>query len=499
MQTVIKKCLVTKVNNFLRLYFSLNFTLNILLKTNNMRLFDSSTYINRRKQLSSHVKGGIILLIGNNESPMNYQDNVYPYRQDSTFLYFFGIQKPTLAATIDCETGECSLFGDDPSIDEIVWTGPQKSLSELGERVGVSSTHAFRKIYDAIQKAVSSNQKVHFINPYRHDHLILLAELLNQSIEEVKSSYSLKLIAGIVNQRMYKTDEELEEIERAVNITGEMHLAAMKMARVGMKEQHIASKLLEIATSYGGFYAFPPIVTINGETLHNHYYGNTLKKGDMLLVDSGAETDMGYAGDMTRTFPIGQKFTSIQKDVYQIVLNAHQTAIEALKPGVEFRDVHLIACKKLAEGMKSLNLMKGDIDDAVKAGAHAMFFQCGLGHLMGLDVHDMENLGEQNVGYTADMIKSTQFGLKSLRLGRKLEEGIVLTIEPGIYIIPALIDLWKADNKFSEFINYTELEKFRSFGGIRIEENLVITDQGSKLLGDEIPKTINDVEQTISL
>lgn len=464
-----------------------------------MKLFNSSTYINRRKQLAKHVKNGIILLIGNNESPMNYQDNIYPYRQDSTFLYFFGLQKPMLATTIDCETGECKLFGDDPTIDEIVWTGPQKSLSELGEQVGISSTHAFRKVYDTIQNAVSSNLEVHYIVPYRHDHLILLADLLNHTIKKIKTTYSIKLIEGIVNQRLYKSQEELAEIERAVNITGEMHLAAMKMARVGMKEQHVASKLLEIATSNGGFYSFPPIVTINGETLHNHYYGNTLKKGDMLLVDSGAETEMGYAGDMTRTFPIGHKFTSIQKDVYQIVLNAHQASLDALKPGREFKDIHIIACKKLAEGMRSLNLMKGDIDEAVEAGAHAMFFQCGLGHLMGLDVHDMENLGEQNVGYTPDMIKSTQFGLKSLRLGRKLEKGIVLTIEPGIYIIPALIDLWKADKKFAEFINYSELEKFRSFGGIRVEEDFVITDTGSTLLGDEIPKTVEDVEKTITL
>lgn len=464
-----------------------------------MKLFNSSTYANRRKQLAKQVKNGIILLIGNNESPMNYQDNTFPYRQDSTFLYFFGLQKPKLAATIDCETGECLLFGDDPTIDEIVWTGPQLSLSELGDRIGISSTYAFNKIYETIRNAVSSHREVHFIDPYRHDHLILLADILNYSIEKVKASYSVKLIEGIVSQRLFKSPEELEEIERAVNITGEMHLAAMKMARVGMKEQHVASKLLEIATSYGGFYSFPPIVTINGETLHNHYYGNTLQKGDMLLVDSGAETEMGYAGDMTRTFPIGQKFTSIQRDVYQIVLNAHLAAVDALKPGIEFKDVHLIACKKLTEGMISLKLMKGDIDEAVEAGAHAMFFQCGLGHLMGLDVHDMENLGEQNVGYTPDMIKSTQFGLKSLRLGRKLEEDIVLTVEPGIYIIPALIDLWKADKKFAEFINYPELEKFRSFGGIRVEEDFVITKQGSRLLGHEIPKTVEAVEHTITL
>lgn len=463
-----------------------------------MRLFNSSTYINRREQLARHVKTGIIIILGNNESPMNYEDNTYPFRQDSTFLYFFGLIKAKLAATIDCETGESKLYGDDPTLDEIVWTGPQKSLSELGDKVGVSFTYPFRQVYVTIQNALESNQPIHFIKPYRNDHLILMADLLHVSTEKIKTSYSTKLIEGIVNQRLYKSDEELEEIERAVNITGEMHLTAMKMARVGMKEQDITSKLLEISTSYGGYYSFPPIVTVHGETLHNHYYGNTLNKGDLLLVDSGAETNMGYAGDMTRTFPIGQRFTSIQKDIYQTVLNAHNSAVEMLKPGIEFRDVHLAAAKKITEGLKDLNLMRGDIDEAVETGAHAMFFQCGLGHLMGLDVHDMENLGEQNVGYTQDMIKSKQFGLKSLRLGRKLEEAIVLTVEPGIYIIPSLIDLWKGENKFKEFINYSELEKFRSFGGIRIEEDFVITDEGSRLLGNEIPKSIEAVENTIT-
>jgi len=464
-----------------------------------MRLFNAGTYINRRKQLAGYGKNGIILLLGNNEAPMNYEDNIYPFRQDSTFLYFFGLAKAKLAATIDCETGECILYGDDPTIDEIVWTGPQKSLSELAEQVGVISSESFSGVYKTVQKAISTGRKIHFLNPYRHDHLVLLADILNKPVAEIRESYSQELIEGVVSQRLYKSDVELIEIDQAVNITGEMHLAAMKMARVGLKEQHIVSKLLEIATSYGGFYSFPPIVTINGETLHNHYYGNTLKKGDLLLVDSGAENDMGYAGDMTRTFPIGQKFTDRQKTLYQIVLDAHLRAAAALKPGITFKEVHLIACKTLFEGLKSINLVKGDPDEAINAGAHAMFFQCGLGHLMGLDVHDMENLGEQNVGYTPDMIKSTQFGLKSLRLGRKLEPGIVLTVEPGIYIIPALIDLWKADKKHDNFINYAELEKYRDFGGIRVEEDFVITSTGSRLLGNEIPKTIEDVETTISI
>ena len=462
-----------------------------------MRLFNSATYINRRKQLASHVHSAIILLIGNDETPMNYQDNTYPFRQDSTFLYFFGLSKAKIAATIDCESGVSSLFGDDPTIDEIVWTGPQKSLSDNASLVGVTHTHEFNALFTFIKKAIAAGRSIHFIHPYKPDHLILLADLLQISIEKVRISYSKKLIEGIVKQRLYKSAEELDEINHAVNITGEMHLAAMKMAKPGMKEQHVVSKLLEIATSHGGFYSFPPIVTIHGETLHNHYYGNTLKKGDLLLVDSGAETDMGYAGDMTRTFPIGQKFTSIQKDMYTIVLDAHRSAVAALKPGISFKDVHLIASKKIVAGLQTLNLMKGNIDEAVKAGAHAMFFQCGLGHLMGLDVHDMENLGEQNVGYTPDMIKSKQFGLKSLRLGRPLEENIVLTVEPGIYIIPALIDLWKADKKHAEFINYTELEKFRSFGGIRVEEDFVITKSGSRLLGDPVAMTVDEIEQII--
>jgi len=428
---------------------------------------------------------------------MNYEDNTYPYRQDSTFLYFVGLSKPNLAVVINCEIGETQIFGNDPTIDEIVWTGPQQSLSDMGNRVGIAQSFAFNKIYDVIQRAKNENLLIHFVNPYRYEQKIQLAQLLELPVSELSDHSSGVLIEGIVNQRLYKSDDELQEIEKAVDITGQMHLAAMQMAKPGLKEQNVVSKLLEIASSHGGYYSFPPIVTIRGETLHNHYYGNTIQKGDMLLVDSGAETEMGYAGDMTRTFPIGQRFTKIQKAVYEIVLDAHLKAVESLGPGITFKEVHLIASKKLAEGMKALGLMKGDTDEAVQAGAHAMFFQCGLGHLMGLDVHDMENLGEQNVGYTPDMIKSTQFGLKSLRLGRMLEERMVLTVEPGIYIIPALIDLWQATRKFEEFINYTELEKFRDFGGIRIEEDFVITRDGSRRLGQEIAKTVEDVENII--
>lgn len=464
-----------------------------------MKLFPATTYASRRTELAKNVGEGMVLLPGNNDAPMNFRDNIYPFRQDSNFLYYAGLQQPGLAILLDCESNESVLFGNDASIDEIIWTGPTTSVKSLGELVGIRRTMPFHQSKEKLQEAKNKGRQIHFLNPYRDDLRILLSTLLNIPINVLEEQSSDKLIAAIANQRLFKTEEEILEIEKAVNITGEMHLAAMRMARTGIREQEIVSQILEIATLNGGYYSFPPIVTIHGETLHNHYYGNILKKGDLLLVDAGAETEMGYAGDMTRTFPVGQKFTEVQQSLYEIVLMAHQEAIDALKPGIAFRDVHLIASRKLADGLKAMNLMHGDMEEAVNAGAHAMFFQCGLGHLMGLDVHDMENLGEEKVGYADGISKSTQFGLKSLRLGRKLHEGFVLTVEPGIYIIPALIDLWKSENKFSEFINYNELEKFRNFGGIRIEEDFVITEKGCRRLGLEVPKSIEDVEETISL
>jgi Xaa-Pro aminopeptidase len=468
------------------------------LQQKNMRLFDASTYISRRKKLAAHVKEGVVLLLGNNDTPMNFKDNTLPYRQDSTFLYYFGLTKPGLAAIIDCDTGEAALFGNDPSLDEIVWTGPQTSLTELGQKVGVSNTHLFNALQGVLKNAQSRQRTIHFLDPYRDDHKIALHELLGLPVSEIAGHLSQKLTMGIVEQRLYKTSEEIAEIGKAVDITAEMHLAAMQLARPGMREQEIVSELLRIATSYGGYYAFPPIVTIDGETLHNHFYGNTMQNGDMLLVDSGAETEMGYAGDMTRTFPVGNRFTDLQRAMYTIVLDAHLDAVEALRPGIQFRDVHLRASLSLARGLKALGLMKGDMQEAVKEGAHTMFFQCGLGHLMGLDVHDMENLGEQHVGYGEDMEKSTKFGLKSLRLGRRLEKGFVLTVEPGIYVIPALIDMWKAERKHEQFINYKELEKFRNFGGIRVEEDFVIEENGARRLGKAVPKTVEAIENLIN-
>lgn len=458
------------------------------------RTFDKSVYRQRRSVLKKTVGRGIILLMGNDESPMNYRDNTYAFRQDSTFLYYFGLDVAGLAAIIDTESGHEIIFGTELTIDDIVWTGLLPSINEMAQQVGVEKTQPYSAIEGFIKNALSLKRVVHFIPPYRGDNAIKLGQWFGVPVQQLSAQVSISLIKAIINQRAYKEDREIAEIDKAVLTTTNMHLAAMQYARPGMKEFEVVAKVQEAAYTEGGRLSFPIILTVNGETLHNHYHGNTIREGQMILCDAGAENDMHYAGDMTCTFPVGKKFTTKQKEIYEIVLHTHQTAVSLLKPGVLYRDIYIKACETLVEGLKSVNLMRGDAAEAVAAGAHAMFFQCGLGHMMGLDVHDMEDLGEQYVGYTDTLIKSTQFGMKSLRLGRVLERGFVLTVEPGVYIIPTLIDEWKAEGKFKDFINYDVLETYRGFSGIRIEEDFVITTEGARLLGKALPKTISDVE-----
>lgn len=456
-------------------------------------MFDAYTYKTRREILVNEMSGGIALFLGNIDSSMNYKDNIYPFRQDSSFLYYFGMDYPNLLAIIDLDSGEEILFGNDLNIDEIVWMGTQPTLLERSKKFGIQKVEKLNKIYEVLKKSINSGRAIHFLPPYRPEHYQQLNEFIGLNRRFADDYVSEEFIKAVVKQREIKSAEEIKEIDKAVQITCEMHLAAMKMARPGIVESEIAAEVQKIALSYNGNYSFPTILTVHGETLHNHYHGNILESGQLVLHDSGAETMMHYAGDMSRTFPVDKKFTAKQKEIYDIALNAHNFAIEALKPGVEFKSVHLLACRKIAKGMKELGLMKGDLDEAIAQGAHAMFFPCGLGHMMGLDVHDMENLGEKFVGYGGKE-KSTQFGLKSLRLAKKLEAGMVLTIEPGIYFIPELIDLWKSENKFIQFINYEKLEEYRNFGGLRSEEDFVITENGYQLLGKAIPKTTDDIE-----
>lgn len=454
-------------------------------------MFSKETYINRRNKLKETIGSGILLFLGNDETGMNYEDNTYDFRQDSTFLYFWGLPYAGLSAVINIDEDKEIIFGDELTIDQIVWMGTQPSLKEKSERVGVQHTLPHGSIADYLSKAATKGQKIHYLPTYRAEHKLKLMDWLG--LKPSQQEASVPFIQGVVNQRNYKSEEEIVEIEKACNITADMHITAMKTVRVGMKEYEVVAALEQVAYAAGGRLSFPTIATVNGQTLHNHYHGNTVKEGDMFLIDAGAETEMGYAGDMSSTVPAGKRFSPRQKEIYDIQVASHLASVEALRPGIPFKEVYELSAKVICEGMKSLGLMKGNVEDAVQAGAHAMFFQCGLGHMMGMDVHDMENLGEVWVGYNGEP-KSMQFGRKSLRLGRKLEPGFVLTIEPGVYFIPELIDMWRGEKKFMDFINYDKLETYKDFGGIRNEEDYLITDTGARRLGKKIPLTTDEVE-----
>ncbi len=434
--------------------------------------------------------------MGNTHAPINFKDNTYPFRQDSTFLYYFGIATPGLAALIDVDQDHTMIFGDEMTIDDIVWMGRLETVAEEANKAGVAHTRPAKELAATLLAAIENGRPIHFLPPYRHANFIRLTQLTGIPIEQLTASASVELIKAVVAQRAIKSAEEVSEIEQAVNTSVDMHLTAMRLAKPGITEQQLAAAVQHVAQQGGGTLAYPTILSVRGEVLHNHYHGNVLQEGDLVLNDSGAETAMGYAADLTRTFPAGKTFTSGQKEAYQVVLNALESATEALKPGVRYLDIHLHACRMLTEGLKAMGLMCGDTDEAVAAGAHTLFFQCGTGHLMGLDVHDMEDLGEQYVGYTNTLRKNTStFGLKSLRLGKELEAGYVLTVEPGLYFIPELIDRWKAENEHAQFINYEKVESFKGFGGIRVEDDILITINGHRVLGKPLAKTVAEIEE----
>ncbi|OQY02353.1 MAG: Xaa-Pro aminopeptidase [Bacteroidetes bacterium 4572_117] len=460
-------------------------------------MFSPEVYINRRNSLKQKISNGLLFLPGNLEASFNYPANTYHFRQDSTFLYFFGLNQPDLAAVIDVDSGKDYLFGNDVDMDDIIWMGPQPSMKDRGAKVGLENTAPLAKLSEILLGAINKGQKIHILPTYRGDTVIQIANLLNINHNKVADLVSDELIKAVVLLREIKDEYEIAEIEKAVGVAYEMHTTAMKMAMPGTIEQEIAGKIEGISMSGGGPVSFPIILSVHGETLHNHHHNNVLEIGQMMVTDSGSETLMGYASDITRTVPVGGKFNKRQKEIYEIVLKANTEVIENCKPGVLYRDMHFLAAKTIVAGLKKLGLMKGNIDDAVAQGAHALFMPHGLGHQMGLDVHDMEGLGEDNVGYDDEIKRSNQFGLAFLRLGKKLKKGFVITDEPGIYFIPALIDLWKSENKFTEFINYDKLESYKDFGGIRIEDDLLITDTGCRVLGKPIPKTIAEIENTM--
>ena len=459
-------------------------------------MFETSVYKNRRARLKEKVKSGLVLILGNGEAPANYTDNTYKFRQDSSFLYFFGLNQPGFAGVIDIDSGDEYIFGNDVDMDDIIWMGPQPSVKDMAARVGVSKTAPFARLADCMKTAISQGRRIHFLPPYRFRNMLLLEELLGIRPALVKNYASLELIKAVVDLRSVKEPCEIEEITKACNIGYEMHTAAMRNCKPGVKEQYIAGLIEGIAASYGSMVSFPVILSQNGETLHNHDHSQILQEGRMMLTDAGAEEVSHYCSDFTRTVPVGGKFLTRQKEVYNIGLAANNKAIEIAKPGVTYQYVHLEVCKVLAQGLKDLGLMKGDVNEAVAAGAHALFMPHGLGHMMGLDVHDMEDLGQIYVGYDDETRPIDQFGTSSLRMGRRLQEGFVITDEPGCYFIPALIDQWRAQGMHKEFLNYDKIETFKDFGGIRLEDDILIIPGGSRFLGDKrTPITVEEVEE----
>lgn len=462
-------------------------------------MFEAQIYQQRRAALRQKVASGIILLLGNNEAPANYPDNTYKFRQDSSFLYFFGHAHPGYAGIIDVDANEEYFFGDDVTMDDIIWMGPQPSVQELAARVGVSKSFPFDQLKAMVQKAISQRRKVHFLPPYRFDNMLLLEELTGIRTSMLKPHASVELIKAVVNLRSKKEACEIAEIDKACNIGYEMHTTAMRLCKPGVSEGYIAGVLDGIAASHGNMVSFATILTQNGQTLHNHDHSHLLESGRLMLTDAGAESVTNYCSDHTRTVPVGGCFTSRQRDVYSIVLACHDRALDLTRPGVTYKSVHLEVCKVLAQGLKDLGLMKGNIDDAVAAGAHALFMPHGLGHMMGIDVHDMEDLGQQYVGYDDEIRPSDQFGLASLRMGRRLEEGFVITDEPGCYFIPTLIDKWRAEKLHTDFLDFDAIDRFKDFGGIRLEDDILITADGSRFTGEKrIPITIEEVESFMS-
>ena len=460
-------------------------------------MFSKDTYIRRRETLRSLVDSGIIVLFGNNEAPCNYPANAYyPHRQDSSFLYYFGQQREGLVGVIDIEAGEEWLIGDDIDIEDIVWYGAVDSVSELAQQVGVKQSAPMSQLETICHKALHQGRTIHFLPPYRHDTMIQIMDLLGLHPSQQKAAASLELIQAVVKMRSVKEPQEIEELERAAAIGYEMHTTAMRLTRPGLTEKYIGGQVDGIAHSLGAHESFATIFSQHGEIMHGNPSMAVLEAGRLALCDAGAETVNNYCSDNTRTFPVNGKYSQRQLDIYTIVEECHDLALAIAKPGVKYMDVHLAVCRRMTERLKELGLMRGDVDEAVAAGAHAMFLPHGLGHMMGMDVHDMEGLGQIHVGFDQETRpRLDQFGTNALRMGRRLEEGFVVTDEPGIYFIPALIDDWRTSGLCREFLNFDLLETYKDFGGIRIEDDLLITADGCRFLGEKrIPYHPADVE-----
>ncbi|MDO5447935.1 MAG: Xaa-Pro aminopeptidase [Prevotellaceae bacterium] len=459
-------------------------------------LFDKQTYINRRNELKQKIGNGIIVLFGNTNAPANYPNNAFMFRQDSSFLYYFGQNQEDLIGIIDVDNNKEYLLGNDVDIEDIIWTGFVPSIQDLADEVGVANTAPLKELKTILAPYLCGDKKnIHFLPPYRYDTMIELGDLLGIHPYKTREAASLSLIKAVVDMRSVKSDAEIAEIERAMAIGYKMHTTAMKLCKPGVTEKFIEGQIVGIAESYGAKVSFQSIVSMHGEIFHGTPSLRPLEAGRLMICDAGAETINNYCSDNTRTMPVSGKFTQKQRDIYSIVEACHDLVIEKSQPGMKWMDMHLDVCRLMTDRLKDLGLMRGNTEDAVQAGAHAMFLQHGLGHMMGMDVHDMEGLGQVYVGFDDEVRPSEQFGTNCLRCGRRVQPGFVLTDEPGIYFIPALIDKWKAEGMHKDFICYDKLEDYRDFGGIRLEDDILITPTGCRVLGEQIiPYHPDDVE-----
>lgn len=464
-----------------------------------INIFDKKVFENRRKELNKTMKTGVILLLGNDNSPIDCVAHSYRFRQDSIFSYYTGIDKtPSVSLLIDIDNNTETLFANDYSTEDQMWTGPLPPFSEKAKKTGINDSRSTSELKPIIEKIISSKREIHYPPTCKGEIIIKLSSLLGKPVALINNEASQKLIAAVIKQREFKSPDEIKSIETALDISSKFYKNLFNLTKPGLTENELRGVFASILEAHDSAPSFPTILTKDGHILHNLKHDNTIKENDLLLVDSGALSKDGYCSDITRTFPVSGKFTEKQKAVYNIVLNAQLRAIECMKPEALFKDIHIETCKVIVDGLKNIGIMKGCTKTAVEKGAHALFMPHGLGHMMGMDVHDMEVLGEDNVGYNSEIQRSEQFGLSALRFGRRLKKGHVVTAEPGIYFIPELIKKWKSDNKFTEFINYEKLDEYLDFGGIRIEDDVLVTTDGSKVLGNSIPKTVDAIEKLMN-
>lgn len=469
-------------------------------------MFSKEVYARRRQTLVAKMadsaaegKRGIALFIGNTEAPAQYKDNCYKFRQDSTWLYFFGIDQPLYAAIIDLDNGNETIFANDVEIGDIIWMGPQPSVASVAASVGIKKSAPYTDLNAAVAKVLTEGRPVHFVKPSRYYNTMKIASLLGCGTDEVAGRFSLALTKAIISMRLVKEDCEIEAIDDACNLGYEMHTVARNSIVPGIIEQEIVGKMDGVTLSKGWGVSFPTILTQHGETLHNHLHDKIIEPGKLMVIDAGAESNVHYASDFTRTYPTSGKFTAKQREIYQIVCDCNEFAFSMTRPDISYREVHLKTMHLMLEELRALDIVRGDVQDMVEAGIAGLFMPHGLGHNMGLDVHDMEDYGENYVGYDDDQKRSSQLGLGSLRMARKLVPGNVITDEPGIYFIPALIEKWKSEKTDQGFVNYSKLESYYDFGGIRLEDDVLVTADGARRLGKKrLPISPDDVEAAMA-